>query len=433
MVTAIPGRHAGSAGGLRRNVALDAVLAVGGGVTIAVVGGLLPSIARQGGLVPLGVAALASAPYLGNLLSAFSGRIGPQGVRGFASLRVIGALLLIAVALAPDPSLIVLAATLFWLTVSFGVPFQTRLWGAMYPADLRGRVIGTLGMAKAAAAGIAALSVGLITDRLGAPLAVSAAGVVGAGCAVAALGLRSGIPLPARAFTPRDAVRALTTRPRLQRVVLAQAFFGSGQIAAAPLYALVYVDRLHLSMADVGVIAVLAAAATTTSYVAWGALVDRSGYAIGLRLGAGFGVASLAIYAIAPGATALWVAAIAGGLSTAAIDVGIQGALTAHTTLEDRAAAMAGWNSLTGARGVAMPLIASALVQAGVLDLTSALVLCLVPALVGLAMFFERPLPRGIRELGRAVAERRRRHPVGAGWLRRRIPPEPTLPEPPPA
>ncbi len=404
------------ADGLRRNVALDAVIAVGGGVTVAVVGGLLPSIARQGGLVPLGIAALASAPYLGNLLSAFSGRIGPQDVRGFAALRVAGALLLVAVALAPSPSLIVLAAALFWLTVSFGVPFQTRLWGAMYPVDVRGRVIGTLGMAKAAAAGASALSVGLVADRLGVPIAVSMAGLVGAGCAIAALGLRSATPLPARSFSPRDAVRALTTRPRLSRVVLAQAFFGGGQIAAAPLYALVYVDRLHLSLADVGLVAVLAAVATTGSYVAWGALVDRRGFALGLRLGAMFGVASLAMYAVAPDVRVLWGAAVLGGLSAAAIDVGIQGALTAHTSLEDRGAAMAGWNALTGARGVAMPLIASALVQAGVVDLTVALLLCLVPAVIGLVMFLDRPLPAAIdrlrRRLSRPLPARRRRDGV---------------------
>ncbi len=400
--------------GLHRNVALDSVLAVGGGATLAVVGGLLPAIARQAGLIPLGIALLAAAPYLGNLLSAFSGRLGPQGVRGFAGLRMTGALLLVAVALAPNPALIVLAVGLFWLAWAFGVPFQTRLWGAMYPADIRGRVIGTLGMAKAAAAGVAALGVGVLADRLGAPIALSAAGMVGAVCALAALWLRASAPLPSRSFSARDAVHALVSRPKLSHVVLAQAFFGGGQIAAAPLFALVYVDRLHLSLTDVGLVAVLAAAATTSSYVAWGALVDRRGYALGLRSGALFGVVGLALYAVAPDVRMLWIAAIANGLSSAAIDVGIQGALAANTPLEDRAAAMAGWNGLTGARGVAMPLIATTLVQAHVVDLTAALLLCLVPAVIGLAMFLDRPLPL---DLGRLRARSR---PSWPGWPRAR-------------
>jgi hypothetical protein len=376
-------------GGIRRNMALDALLAIGGGTTVAVVGGLLPSIARQAGLIPLGIALLAAAPYLANLLSALSGRYGPQAVRGFAGLRVTGALLLVAVAIAPHPALIVLAVGLFWMAWSFGVPFQTRLWGAMYPADVRGRVIGTLGMAKAAAAGTAALVVGVLADAVGAPIAVSAAGAAGAVLALAALGLRSAAPLSVRAFSPREAVASLTASRPLARVVLAQAFFGGGQIAASPLYALVYVDRLHLGLGDVGLIAVLSAAATTGSYVAWGALVDRRGYALGLRGGAVFGVLSLALYAAAPDVRVLWVAAVAGGLSAAAIDVGIQGSLAAHTALADRAAAMAGWNGLTGARGVAMPLLATGLVQTHVVDLTQALLLCLVPAAIGLALFFQ--------------------------------------------
>jgi MFS transporter, DHA1 family, staphyloferrin B biosynthesis exporter len=383
--------------GLRRNVTLDSVLAVGAGITLAVVGGLLPSIARQAGLVPLGIALLAAAPYLGNLLSALSGRVGPQRIRGFAGLRVTGALLLVAVALAPNPALIVLVVGLFWLAWAFGVPYQSRLWGAMYPADVRGKVIGVLGMAKAAAAGIAALAVGVVADRAGAPLALSLAGGVGACCALGALGLRSTAPLPVRTFSPLEAVRVLTSRPELRRIVLAQGFFGGGQIAAAPLYALVYVDRLNLTLADVGLIAVLTAIATTASYVAWGALVDRRGPMFGLRSAAIFGVLSLALYAVAPDVRLLWVAAIAAGLSNAAIDVGIQGALAVHTPLADRAAAMAGWNAVTGARGVLMPLVATSLVQLHVVDLTTGLVLCLLPAIVGMIMYFDRPLPATIR------------------------------------
>lgn len=396
--------------GVRRNLALDSVLAVGGGITLAVISGLLPSIARQAGLLPVGIALLAAAPYLGNLLSGLSGRIGPQGTRGLAGLRLTGALLLVAVAFAPNPMLIVLAVGLFWLAWAFGVPYQSRLWGAMYPADVRGRVIGMLGTAKAAAAGVAALSVGIIADRLGASLALSLAGALGAGCALAALGLRSSAPLPVRSFSPREAVGALTSRPALRRIVLAQGFLGGGQIAAAPLYALVYVDRLQLTLADVGLIAVLTAIATTTSYVAWGALADRHGPMLALRSSAALGVLSLALYALAPDVRLLWPAAVAAGLSNAAIDVGLQGALTVHTTLEDRAAAMAGWNTLTGGRGVLMPLLATALVQAGLVDLATALLLCLVPAVVGLILYLDRPRPVWI---GRDAVRRR------PAWLAR--------------
>lgn len=381
---------------IRRNLALDVPVAVGIGLTTAVVGALVPSIARQAGLAPMGIAVLAAAPFLGNLLGAFAGRFGPQGIPGYAALRVLGALLLVAIAVAPGALPILGAAGLFWLSVSFGAPFQTRLWGAMYPARIRGRVIGVLGTARAAAAGIAALAVGFGADRLGVPLAISLAGAAGAVCALAALGLGSGRPLPARQYSAREAVAALAASPRLRRYVLAQALYGAGMIGASPLYAMVNVDRLHLSLTDVGTLAVLGGLATTLSYVGWGAAVDRRGHVLGLRAGAALGVASLLCIALAPDVRLLWISSILAGLSGAAMDLGIQGAIGAHSSLTDRAATMAGWNAVTGARGVLAPMVVSSAVQVGLVDVTGALLLCLLPASAGLALYLDLRIPAGL-------------------------------------
>ena len=156
------GRRPTGLAGVRRNLSLDLVGAVGIGITSAVVGALLPAIARQGGLVPLGIAALATAPFIANLLSAFAGRVGPRTTGQFALMRVIGALSLVVLALVGHPIVAVLAAILYWISISFTVPLQTRFWGALYPASSRGRIIGLVGTGKAAAAGLAAVTVGLV-------------------------------------------------------------------------------------------------------------------------------------------------------------------------------------------------------------------------------------------------------------------------------
>lgn len=384
---------------LRRNVALDLSVALSVGLTTAVVGGLVPTIARQGGLAPIGLALMAAAPFMGNLLSAFAGRVGPQAVRGLAALRIGGPILLVAVALAPSAGLIVAAVCIFQLALSFGSPFHTRLWGAMYPGDIRGRVIGLLGTARSAMAAAAALTVGALADHLGVPLAITLAGLVGATLAVGAVGLRSSRPMPARRYGAREAVATLTASPRLQRLVLAQGLYGAGVIAALPLYALVNVDRLHLTLADVGTITVLGAVATTVSFTLWGTLVDRVGYAFVLRAGAACGVLSLAFVTVAPNLAVMGLAAIAGGLSGAAMELGIQGALSAHTPLADRAAAMAGWNSLTGLRGMIAALAASIAVQAGWVDVTTALALCLIPASLGLFLYLDVPVAAAVGRL----------------------------------
>ncbi len=76
---------------LGRNLALDLVAAIGVGVSMALVTALLPTIARRGGLEPLGLSALAAAPFVANLLSAFAGRFGPRSSAQLALIRGIGA------------------------------------------------------------------------------------------------------------------------------------------------------------------------------------------------------------------------------------------------------------------------------------------------------------------------------------------------------
>ena len=75
---------------ISRNLSLDLVAAIGIGVSGALVATLLPTIARRGGLEPLGLAVLAATPFLTNLLSVFAGRVGPRSTREFALLRMVG-------------------------------------------------------------------------------------------------------------------------------------------------------------------------------------------------------------------------------------------------------------------------------------------------------------------------------------------------------
>ena len=74
-----------------RNLALDTIASIGVGVTVALVTTLLPTIARRGGLEPIGLAALAAAPFIANLLGAFAGQVGPRSRQQLALIRAGGA------------------------------------------------------------------------------------------------------------------------------------------------------------------------------------------------------------------------------------------------------------------------------------------------------------------------------------------------------
>ena len=119
----------------------------------------------------------------------------------------------------------------------------------------------------------------------------------------------------------------------------------------------------------------------------WGAVTDRHGGLVGMRIGGVLGVLSLVGYALAPDVSVLFVAAVLGGIAGASIDVGIGAVVSDQTTLADRSAAMAGWNALTGARGIVAAFLMSALVQIGLVDVTTGLLLCAAASLVGVGLF----------------------------------------------
>ena len=131
----------------------------------------------------------------------------------------------------------------------------------------------------------------------------------------------------------------------------------------------------------------LSAASTTVAFLVWGAVADRHGPLMALRIGGAIGLTSLVAYAFAPHVAVLWFAAIAAGTASASIDVGIAAVVSDQTPLATRAAAMAGWNAFTGARGIVAAFLMSALLQLGVVDVTTGLLLCAASSAIGVALY----------------------------------------------
>lgn len=385
------------AAGLRELAAtllLDLVAAIGLGASSAMVVSLLPTIGRRGGLEPLGLAALAGAPFLANMMGLLAGRVGPRSTRQFALLRFVSAVSLMALPFVPLPGSIVAVAMVFWLGLAFAAPFQFRLWGSTYPMRVHARIIGLLGTGRAAAAAIAALAGGLLADRLGGPTAVAMVGAVGAACALAYAALRRVDDSRPPSYTARESLRAVRRRPAVWRLAVAQAVYGAGFIAAGPLFAMVYVDRLNLSLADVGVIGVLGAIAAMCSSLAWGAAADRFGAQVPTRVGSIIGGAGLLAYAFAPNITTVWIAALAVGVTLPALEIGIFAVLAQETSVDDRAMTITGWGAVMGVRGVIAPFVVSSLVQVGMIDITMGLVVCALTCTLGIGLFWSgRGLP----------------------------------------
>lgn len=394
---ALSGQHA-----LRRNVLLDLTSLVGVGITVSIVASLLPGISRHAGLDPIGIAFLSAAPFVANLLGVFACQWGPRTQRGLAAFRAAGALLLVLMFLLPIPAVLAALATGYWMALAFSSPVQQRLWGAMYPAAQRGRLIGAVQTGKSAAAGAAVLIGGILADRLGGMTVVAFAGVVGALCAIASSRIDASLTEDARTFSARESWAAFRARPGLVQVGAAQTFYGGGLIAAGPLLALVQVDRLGLTIADIGLLGILASVAATVACLVWASFIDRRGAIWILRIGGFLGFLTLALYAAAPSIEVLFVASVVAGVANASTDLGISAVVSEQVPQPERGAAVAGFNALTGARGIIAPFVASIAVQAGVMNLTQALVVCAAVTGVGAAMYLRlsrEGAPRPWREL----------------------------------
>ena len=375
---------------------MDLVAAIGVGVSGSMVITLLPVIGRRDGLEPIGLAAVASAPFVGNVVGLLAGRVGPSSTRQFAALRFLSAISLVGVPFLPMPGSVVLVAMLFWLALSLSAPFQFRFWGLTYPATVLARVIGVLGTGRAAAAAVAAVAGGVIADRLGGSVAVAIGGAVGAACALSYAWLRDS-RVPAARYRARDSMRAVRSNAAVARLAVAQAIYGGGFISATPLFALVYVDRLDLSLAEVGAIGVLGSVSTSLSSVGWGAVADRFGASAPTRFGSVIGAVGLLAYALAPDILFVCLAAVAVGLTLPAIEVGILATIARDTAVEERAVTIGGWHALMGARGMVAPFIVTSAIQAQLIDLTTGLLACALACAVGVRAYWMaslNPRPR---------------------------------------
>ena len=106
-----------------------------------------------------------------------------------------------------------------------------------------------------------------------------------------------------------------------------------------------------------------------------------------MAFGSALGLVALLAVAFAPSVVVLWVAALAAGAAGASIDVGIASVVSDNTPLSARAAAMAGWNAITGARGIVAAFLMSALLQVGLVDVTTGLLLCGVSTGIGVVLY----------------------------------------------
>lgn len=348
---------------------------------------LLPGIARQSGMPPIGLSAMAAAQFVSNFLGVFGGRVPFRTVAQIAVMRALGPAALISVPFL-EPVWWIPSIFMVWMTVALLSPVQLRIWGVIYPPSLRGRLSGLVKTGFAVAGAGIAIAGGLLADRFGGPVVVGAAGAVAAlgGLAYAAIKVPSHIDTGWRSYSARDAMQTLIRHPLMSALIIAQTLYGAGAIAATPLYPLIQIDRLQLSLTEIGFLGIVQFGMLSLSYLVWGTLADRVRPTIILMLGALFGTGMPFFYTIADSYPFLIAAAVCQGLSSSALDMGITASYS-RVPLTDRAKMAASWTSLTGFRGAIVPFLSGILVQSNLLTVTQALVVCTAVSATGILYY----------------------------------------------
>ena len=336
---------------------------------------------------PVGLAVIAALPFAAASAGTIAGRIGPRSPRQLAAMRVAGAAALGAAVLDPQPVPILAAAAAFWIAYMAGMPLQQRLWAAMYPRGDRGKLLGIVGTARYAAAGLAVLVVGRLADGVEALPIIVAVSALGASLAIASGGLEVERGVGSAGYSARASIAAALTRPRMRRLTIAQLVFGGALIAAVPLVTLVQIDRASLSMAEVGLVAGAGTLIATSSYAIGGAAADRFGSWVVVAVGAILGVCGMLLFSVASGLGLIVVATVLVGASASAIDVVVPVFIADNAPADEQAAAAAGMQSIWGLRGLAVPFAAVWPVQAGLVDVAAMLVACAVVAGIGTILF----------------------------------------------
>jgi predicted MFS family arabinose efflux permease len=390
----------------------DALGALGTGLFNALVVNFLSVIARREGSDPMLLAAIVAAPFAANMLSILSGFWVPgdtHRVRYVSVLLVLGRALFLFSAVTTAPWALLSMTFGLFLTQALAAPSQVDIWRGTYPQRLRARALGYLRVLQTASGALAAPLGGLLMERIGPGALLGLGAGLGMVGATAVSQVRAGSVRASQSFTPLGSLKVLSDQPEYRGLVAAWVVWGLGVCMAAPLYALVLVDRFEAGYGDIGVLQLVGAASGLVAYLVLGQHLDRRGGFGASPLGMAMVALVPIVYVVAPSLPMLALAFLLQSVGNSAIDLGWQVTLIARVSDEHRLRYQAVHTSLTGLRGVVAPFIGSLAIGLGV-GLGTTLLASGLLALVGAAIML-RTLGLGINEvpLLRAVARNARR------------------------
>ncbi|MDR7469302.1 MAG: MFS transporter [Armatimonadota bacterium] len=352
-------------GTIRANARTDfisaALFGAFGGLTIP----FIPVMGRRLGASPLEVSLLVAASALAMLLSLLWVRLlrAADPVRLVVWTQSVGRGLFLLMPFVRTPGLYLALVLLYHGVASAAALGYAEVMGAVYPQDLRARIMAMVRTGMAAAWIGAALLGGRIMQAV--PFQVVFAGAAAFGVAGAQAFGRMRLPLR-RETLERPAAgaawRALRQDWRFRRFLGAFFVFGFGAWLMGPAVPLLLVDVLHASNFQVGLLGAVTSGAWLVAYYRWGRVIDQRSAPGALVLVFLVGTLTPLVYLLA---TSPWVVMLAGasdGVVSAGVDLGWLTALLSFAPAGQVVHYVAIFNTLVGVRGSTAPLLAGLLI-----------------------------------------------------------------------
>ena len=362
---------------------VELVAAMAFGVFFAGALNFMPVVLRRMGASTDQLALYVIFTFVGQLLSPLSLRLmRGRSPLGFAmALQGAARSLILLAALITDAGWLLALMAVFWVIEMLPLPAYARVVEQIYPLRFRGRAMSGVRVGMTVMVLLATPLAGTLLDRVGHQVLLPAAALFGVAAAVIFSRVRmpaaEGGPVrPPPEASPADPAAAkrggplavLRRNPRFAIYLAAMTVYGFGAVMALPLYAVVQVSRLGLSYTEIGYLGLAQSVMWLAGFLYWGRLLDRRGAVWVLRLNMGLAALVPFTYIFAGSGLGLLPAFLAQGLIMGGFELG---ATNTGIALAERGRVMeysALQTAVFGLRGMAAPLVGTALLGAGLAD-----------------------------------------------------------------
>lgn len=287
--------------------------------------------------------------------------------------NLVAKILIVLPAFFPKGWIFVLTALLIFIIMNIQSPAYANLMTRTYPSELRGRLMSYARIAGSVMAVPLVFLIGHWIDQSGGrwPLVVAAiTGVVNIFIFVRIKCTEHHTPnLEDKPHsTIRDQLQLVKQNRELAIFLAATMLIGFGNLLASPLYPIIQVEKLELTIAQIGYTRIISSCFMIVSYFTMGWVIDRLSPKTALLFGFAGTIIVPVLYALFGNYPVILVASGFQGFSDAVWDLGVLAYLL--RLIPERAAVVFGlYLLLFGIRGTIAPLVSTSLIQSVSLEM----------------------------------------------------------------